>query len=67
MHMAVMETFCISRIQINDTIVSKTCVKARKEALASRILRVRQLLTLSGTCLTDNAIFLNAMCDALLP
>ena len=59
--------FCISRIQIDKAIVSTTCVKAKKEALARQILQVRQLLTPPGTCLIDNAILLNAMCDALLP
>ena len=59
--------FCISRIQIDDVIASKTCVKAKKEALARRILQVRQLLTPPGTCLIDNATILNVMCDALLP
>ena len=42
-------------------------IEAKKEALARRILQVRQLLTLLGTCLIDNATLLNAMCDALLP
>ena len=42
-------------------------VKANKEALARRILQVRQLLTPPGTCLIDNATILNTMCDALLP
>ena len=55
------------RIQIDDAIASTTCVKAKKEALARRILHVRQFLTPSGTCLIDNATILNAMCDALLP
>ena len=63
--MAVMEPFCISRIQINNAIVSTMCIKAKKEALARRILRVRQFPP--GTCLIDNATILNAMCDALLP
>ena len=45
----------ISRIQIDETIVSTTCVEAKKEALARRILQVHQLLTLPGTCLIDNA------------
>ena len=54
--------FCISRIQIDDGIASTTCLKAKKEALARRIL---QLLTPSGTCLIDNATILNA--NALLP
>ena len=66
MHMAVMAPFCISRIQIDDAIASTTCVKAKKEALAWRIVQVRQLLTPPGTCLIDNAAILNAMCDALL-
>ena len=59
--------FCISRIQIDDAIASTTCVKAKKEALARRILQVCQLLTPPGTCLIDNATILNAICDALLP
>ena len=59
--------FCISRIQIDEAITSTTCVEAKKEALAGRILQVRQLLTLPGTCLIDNATLLNVMCDALLP
>ena len=69
MHMAVMATFffCISRIQIDEVIMSTTCVEAEKEALARRILQVYQLLTPPGTCLIDNATLLNAMCDALLP
>ena len=41
--------------QIDDAIASTTCVKAKKEALARRILQVRQLLTPPGTCLIDNA------------
>ena len=48
-------------------IASITCVEAKKEALARRILQDRQLLTPPGTCLIDNATILNAMCDALLP
>ena len=59
--------FCISRIQIDDAIASTTCLKAKKEALARRILHVCQLLTPPGTCLIDNATLLNVMCDALLP
>ena len=55
--------FCISRIQIDEGIASTTCVEAKKEALASRILQVRQLLTPPGTSLIDNATILNAMCD----
>ena len=47
--------------------VHNVCVEAKKEALARRILQVRQLLTPPGTCLIDNATILNAMCDALLP
>ena len=42
-------------------------LEAKKEALARRILQVRQLPTPPGTCLIDNATILNAMCDALLP
>ena len=65
MHMAVMAT-CISRIQIDGTI--RVYIEAKKEALARRILQVRQLLALPGICLIDNATLLNAMmCDALLP
>ena len=67
MHMALWRHFCSSRIQINEIITSTTCVEAKKEALARRILQVRQLLTLPGNCLIDNATLLNAMCDALLP
>ena len=59
--------FCISRIQIDEAIASTTCVEAKKEALARRILQVRQLLTSPGSCLIDNATILNVMCDALLP
>ena len=59
--------FLISRIHIDEAIASTTCVEAKKEALARRILQVRQLLTPPGTCLIDNATLLNAMCDALLP
>ena len=67
MHMAIMATFCISRIQIDDAIVSVTCVEASKEALARRKPQVCELLTPLGTCLIDNATLLNATCDALLP
>ena len=67
MHMAVMRHFCILRIQIDEGIASTTCVEAKKEALARRILQVRQLLTTPGTCLIDNAIILNTICDTLLP
>ena len=67
MHMAVMAPFCISRIQIDEAIASTTCVEAKKEALARRILQVHQLLMPSRTCLIDNATVLNAMRDALLP
>ena len=49
------DNFCISRIQIDEAIASTTCVEVKKEALARRILQVRQLLTLPGTCLIDNA------------
>ena len=62
--------FCISRIQIDEAIASITCVEAKKEALARRIVqyfKFRQLLTPPGTCLIDNATILNAMCDAFLP
>ena len=41
-------------------------LKRKNEALARRILQVRQLLTQPGTCLIDNATLLNAMCYALL-
>ena len=67
MYMAIMVTFCISRIEVDEAIASTTCVEAKKQALARRILQVRQLLTLAGTCLIDNATLLNTMCDALLP
>ena len=59
--------FCISRIQIDEAIASTTCVEAKKEALARRILQFRQLLTPPGTSLIDNATLLNALCNALLP
>ena len=59
MHMAVMAPFLHFE--------NSTCVKAKKEAVARRILQVRQLLTPPGTCLIDNATILNSMCDALLP
>ena len=45
--------FCISRIQIDEAIASTTCVETKKEALAMRILQVRQLLTPPGTCLRN--------------
>ena len=67
MHMAVMAPLLHFEIQIDEAIASTTCVKAKKEALARRILQVRQLLTPPGTCLIDNATILNAMCNALLP
>ena len=67
MHMAVMAPFYISRIQIDEAIASTTCVEAKKEALARRILQVHQHLMPPGTCLIDNATILNTMCDALLP
>ena len=68
MYMAVMAPFFyILRIQIGETIVSTTCLEAKKEALAKRILQVCQLLTPPGTCLIDNATLLNATCDAFLP
>ena len=59
--------FCISRIHIYEAIASTTCVEAKKEALARRILQVRQLLTPPGSFLIDNATILNVKCDALLP
>ena len=52
---------------MDETIASTTCVEAKKEALARRILQVSQLLTPPGTCLIDNATLLNARCDTLLP
>ena len=67
MHMAVMAPLLHFEIQIDEAIASTKCVEVKKEALARRILQVRQLLTLPGTCLIDNATILNAMCDALLP
>ena len=45
-------------------IASTTCVEAKKEVLARRILHVCKLLTPPGTCLIDNATLLNATCDA---
>ena len=42
------------------------CVEAKKEALARGILQVRQLLTLPGTCLIDNATFERHACIANL-
>ena len=42
--------FCISRFQIDEAIASTTCVEAKKESLARRILQVRQLLMPLGTC-----------------
>ena len=59
--------FCISRIQIDEAIASTTCVEAKEEAFARRILHVHHLLTQPGTCLIDNATILNVMCNALLP
>ena len=67
MHMAVMATFLHFENSNGEAIASTTCVEVKKEALARRILQVRQLLTPPGTCLIDNATLLNAMYDALLP
>ena len=38
---------------------------AENEALTSRIPQARQLLRPPGSCLVDNTILLNAMCDAV--
>ena len=68
MHMAVMAPLLhFEFFQIDEAIASTTCVEVKKEALARRILQVRQLLMPPGTCLINNATILNAMCDALLP
>ena len=53
----------IRTIQIDEEIASTTCIEAKKEALAWRILQVRQLLTPPGTSLIDNVTLLNALCD----
>ena len=59
--------FAFREFKFYEAITSTSCVETKKEALARRILQVRQLLTPLGTCLIDNATLLNTMCDALLP